>query len=114
MGALAVLIISLIPRQNLPEVGIINLDKAVHALMYGVLTFLFAKGFYKQPVYAFLNRYSLITAGIVCTLYGGFLEILQSTTFINRSGDWLDFLFDGIGALASMGILTANKNLLGR
>jgi len=98
----------------LPEVSIINFDKAVHALMYGGLTFLFAKGFYKQTTCEFLNRNHLITAFIICTLYGGFLEVLQSTPFINRSGDRLDFLFNGIGAFGSIAILSLKKGFLMR
>ena len=110
--ALVVLILCVIPGQDMPQVGIINFDKAVHAIMFGGLTFLFAKGFYKQTTYAFLNHDYLVTAFLFCTLYGGFLEIVQATVCINRAGDWLDFLFDGIGALAVIGILNLKKDLL--
>ena len=113
-GSLLVFIVSVIPREDLPEVGIINFDKVVHAVMYGGLTFLFAKGFYRQTAFEFLNRHCLIAAAGFCTVYGGFLEILQSTSLISRSGDWLDFLFNGIGALASAAVLKMKKELLMR
>ena len=113
-GALLVLILSVLPQQDFPEVGMINADKVVHVLMYGGLTYLFAKGFYRQTACELLNRHYLITAAVLCTLYGGFLEILQSAPFISRSGDWLDFFFNGIGALASAAVLKMKKELLMR
>lgn len=45
-------------------------------------------------------------------LMGGLIEIAQATcTGGNRSGDWLDFLADGIGAVAAtaIGILPARR-----
>ncbi|MGZ8955008.1 MAG: VanZ family protein [Methylovulum sp.] len=96
----------------MPQLGVINFDKAIHLIMFGGLTLLFAKGFYKQPTYELLNRHYLTAAFIFCTLYGGFLEILQATDWINRSGDWLDFLFNALGALAAIGILKLQKDLL--
>ncbi|MEO8146476.1 MAG: VanZ family protein [Bacteroidia bacterium] len=110
--ALVVLILCVIPGQDLPKVGIINFDKFVHSLMFGGLTFLFAKGFHKQTTYEFLKQHYLVIPFIFCTLYGGFLEILQATVCINRAGDWLDFLFDGIGALVAIGVLNFKKDFL--
>ena len=73
---------------------------------------LYAKGFYKQTAYEFLNHHYLITAFIFCTLYGGVLEIFQATIIINLAGDWLDFIFDGRSALAAIGILNLKRDLL--
>lgn len=111
-AALIVFILCVIPGDELPEVGIVNFDKVVHSIMFGGLTYLFARGFYKQTAYKFLFEHYLITSFLLCTLYGGFLEILQATVSINRAGDWLDFLFDGMGALAAIAILKLKKNLL--
>ena len=70
--------------------------------MFAVLTFLFAKGFFKQTSYPFLNMHYLLVPLIGCSLYGGLLEILQATVCINRAGDWLDFLFDSLGAITAV------------
>ncbi|MFA5982889.1 MAG: VanZ family protein [Methylococcaceae bacterium] len=110
--ALVILILCVTPGQTLPEVGIINFDKFVHSAMFAGLTFLVARGFYKQTRFAFLQQHFLLNAFFLCTFYGGLLEILQATVCINRSGDWLDFFFDGLGALATIGLFKFNRSLL--
>ena len=110
--ALVVFILCVIPGQEFPKIGILNFDKFVHAGLFGVLAFLFAKGFYRQTSYPFLNQHYLLITAIGCSLYGGFLEILQATVCINRAGDWLDFLFDSIGSVAAVAIVSLKKNFL--
>jgi VanZ family protein len=44
--------------------------------------------------------------------FGGLIEILQATLTNIRSGDWMDFLYDAIGALAGVVIcLIINRKL---
>ncbi|MGR9087744.1 MAG: VanZ family protein [Gammaproteobacteria bacterium] len=97
-----VMVLCLMPGQNLPRVGVINFDKGVHSLMFAGLTALYAQGFHRQVAQSLLKRHCLFMAFVWCTLYGGLIEILQATVSVNRSGDWLDFLFDGLGALAAI------------
>jgi hypothetical protein len=109
---LVIFILCVIPGQDLPKVGIINSDKAVHSVMFGALTYLYAILLNKQTTYQFLNRHYLVFAFLFSTLYGGFMEILQANLDINRAGDWFDFLFDGIGALATIVVLNLKKDWL--
>lgn len=113
LSSLVVLILCLMPGHSLPKVGMINFDKVVHSILFGGLTLLFATGFYRQTTYDFLNRHYLASAFVLCTLYGGLLEIAQATFAIKRSGDWLDFLFDGLGALTAVWFLNSTNNLSG-
>jgi VanZ family protein len=41
---------------------------------------------------------------LIVAFYGGLIEILQETVFINRSADIMDFLADVIGGLAGLTI----------
>lgn len=104
-STLLILVLCLTPGDQLPEVEIINFDKAVHAGMFGVLTWLYAKGFFAQTERQFLASHALISAFLVATFFGGLIEILQAHLDINRSGDWLDFLFDFLGAALVSGLL---------
>ena len=45
---------------------------------------------------------------------GGLIEILQAYLTTSRSGDWFDFLFDGIGALLGLGITSLINHYLSR
>ncbi len=110
LASAAVLILCVLPGQSFPKVGIINADKFVHSFLFGGLAFLYAGGFYRQTSVRWLNRHYLFAAFAFSTLYGGFIEILQATVAINRSGDWLDFLFDGLGALAAVKLLNPARN----
>lgn len=109
--ALIVLILCVIPGQDIPEVGIVNFDKLVHTALFALLTFLFAKGFYRQTSIFFLKQHFIIVPAVLCSLYGGLLEILQATVCINRAGDWLDFLFDTLGALVAAIVIITRKSI---
>lgn len=104
-STLLILVLCLTPGDQLPEVGIINVDKAVHAGMFGALTWLYAKGFFAQTAIPFLSSHALINAFWVATSFGGLVETLQAHLDINRSGDWLDFLFDVLGAALISGLM---------
>ena len=59
--------------------------------------------FYKQYISA-NNRLQLSLIVIfIGAFYGGFMEFLQNNIFINRSGNWYDFIANMIGAI--LGVL---------
>ena len=51
-------------------------------------------------------------AAVACTLWGAGLELVQSTPWIQRSGDIYDAMANGLGALA--GVLVWRHLLEGR
>lgn len=74
-------------------------DKVVHISIYFfyVLTLLFG------VLYSKNNRKLTFKASLIVSifgiLYGGFMEILQHYIFINRNGNWYDFLANSIGVI---------------
>jgi VanZ family protein len=48
-------------------------------------------------------------------LFSGAIELMQEYFTVSRSGDWFDFLFDGIGSFSGLAIcLMINKSLKSR
>ena len=91
------------PGNQLPKVVIWQFDKLVHTVMYGILSFFLLIPYSKQ----FSEKDSRFKIGLFIILfgifYGGFMEILQNNIFINRSGNWYDFIANTIGAV--LGVL---------
>lgn len=82
-----------------PLFNIPHLDKWVHAFIFGVLTFLMVRGYYRTS-----NAVSIMINHILCILiitiaYGLFIELVQHFFTTNRKGDVLDLLADTIGSL---------------
>jgi VanZ family protein len=74
-----------------------NFDKIVHFLMFLALSgvvFFDNSSYLKQKISLFRI---FLGSFLYPTLLGGFIEILQGFLSPNRTGDWLDFLFDEIG-----------------
>lgn len=100
-----ILFLSGYPGNQLPKVAVWQFDKLVHTLMYAILSFLFFLPFCGQC----FDRKKRFKIGIVIILFGvsfgGFMEILQENIFINRSGSWIDFIANTVGAV--LGVLIA-------
>lgn len=91
-------ILSLIPFPETPFDTIELADKWTHFLMYGGTSLIMWTEYWHRHHAADLGR--LWTwAGIILSLMGGLLELLQSHCTTTRNGDWLDFLADAIGAI---------------
>jgi len=100
-----VLVLSGYPGNQFPKVSVWQFDKLVHVIMYAIVSFLLFLPFNKQ----FINvkqRFKIrIIIILLSVFFGGFMEILQEYIFINRSGNWIDFTANGIGAI--LGVLFA-------
>ena len=101
-----IMIVCGIPGSALPKNPILiipHLDKFVHAFLYFPLAVILGAEF------DLAKKKYLVWAGPVFTLmiiafYGGMIEILQGTLFVNRSADIFDFLSDVIGGLAGLAV----------
>lgn len=104
LTATTILVLSIIP---VPEVKMAEniplIDKWVHFVMYGGLALVAYFELYrtntkrekkKREATLMLLLYTLI----VPSLYGGLLELVQAYLTTCRSGDWIDFIADAIGA----------------
>lgn len=97
---------------DIPSISWPYTDKVIHFLMYlglsGVASFWYIYGekgrvnISKLIIYAF----------ILPILYGGLIEILQDRYFEGRTGDWLDFLADILGALAALPLALYFRRIL--
>jgi VanZ family protein len=74
-----------------------NLDKMAHFLMFLAFSgavYFDNTGYLKQKI----SLWRIFWGSFLYpTLWGGFIEILQEFLSPNRTGDWLDILFDEIG-----------------
>ena len=97
---IAILILTGLPGSLLPSVKpVIGLDKVVHILMYATFAFLCLWGYRKQFIDngTGYRKRAIWLAVIISIAYGGLTEIIQETLVPGRTGDWFDFLADGIG-----------------
>lgn len=79
---------------SLPDIA--GADKWVHIAMYTVLAGMLAWDSWQQQMSGW--RWWLIAAAIPM-VYGGVIELVQEAWFAPRSGEWLDWLADCIGAV---------------
>jgi VanZ family protein len=92
------------PGKDIPKVSWlewVSFDKFVHAAMFFILYFLFIKSYIKAENSVGIRNTIFITFAIACIAYGGILEILQGTFFIDRSADVSDFIANSFGVFAS-------------
>lgn len=78
-------------------------DKLVHLTLFAIFSFLFFSSF---------GTIKLINGVLVLSSYAAGTEILQEILPIDRSGDIMDFLFDGIGILLGFSLFIFIKRLL--
>ena len=81
-----------------------NFDKLVHTLLFlalsGVL-FFDNTSYLRLPI----SKMRILFASFLFPVaIGGLIEILQAYLTTTRSGDWFDFIFDGLGAFLGLGI----------
>ena len=95
--AMVITVISLIPVPEIKEVEDVPLmDKWVHMLMYGILTFCI--WFEYRRSHGKWNWARLILFGVVAPIVmSGVVELMQAFLTTCRSGEWLDFLANSIG-----------------
>lgn len=107
--ALIILILTLIPGKSIPEVGITDIDKLVHAIIFGILLLLFYNWFAQQHSFELLKTHPLIFSSVFSFSYGFLIEILQN--FVpGRTFSAYDVLANSIGvALGSAAILLAKN-----
>ena len=97
---IVILILTGLPGSCFPHVKpALGLDKVVHVLMYAGFAFLCLWGYRQQYVdngTAYQKR-AIFLAIIISFAYGGLTELMQEFLVPSRTGDWFDFLSDGIG-----------------
>lgn len=100
--AIFILILILLPSQQLPEIetySLLSLDKLAHAFVFAVLVFLMIVGFIKQSTYPALRNNAIPYALCISMGYAIVLEITQ----LLSSGRMVE-LYDGIANIVGCGL----------
>jgi VanZ family protein len=107
-----ILILCFINAKDLPEAPMSNFDKLAHLLMFLGLsgTVFFDNTNYLRKR---ISSRRIFWGSFVFPLsLSGIIEIMQEYLTTTRSGDWMDFLFDGIGSFIGLIIcVVLNKYL---
>jgi VanZ family protein len=96
--AIIIFVLCATPGHYIPSahwLDLFSVDKFVHASVFFVLTILCLFAAAKE------NKPRAVKVGllIICVFYGGLLEIMQATLFVNRGAEWLDFVANSVGCL---------------
>ncbi|MBS1546195.1 MAG: VanZ family protein [Bacteroidetes bacterium] len=104
LWALGILVLTLMPAGDVPAwpwAERVQLDKWVHAFLFGVQGVLLAAAFLQMRPGS--HRIGLLVmATVLAIAYGGAVEVLQSLMGDGRQGDVLDLLADAAGALLGL------------
>ncbi len=101
LWALIILVVSVIPGEDLPSLSIWEPDKVMHAFVYGVLTALI---YITRPQNAVFIKKLIFQAILLCILYGFFIELIQ-LVLPTRKFDILDALANTVGCFIAGGII---------
>jgi VanZ family protein len=108
--ALFILILCGIPGRDIPHISFLELlsfDKFVHAGIFFVLMLLTIRGFMLQTYFPLLQHFPQLIAFIFCIIYGGVLEIMQESLFVERTADIYDFIANSFGS--AIGLILYNR-----
>ena len=101
--SVAIVVLSTIPIPENPPLGDVPLiDKWVHMVMYGGLVFVMwvDHAMRNKRRFTWMARLIMVIYSIAL---GGAMELVQAYLTTCRSGDWIDFEADAVGAL--LGVL---------
>lgn len=101
--AFAIVLLSLLPIPDVrTTVEVPLMDKWAHMVMYGVLTLVIWLEYIKAHR-QMRGRRLLLLAFLAPIAMGGVLELMQAYLTTCRSGEWLDFVANSIGAVVGAG-----------
>lgn len=79
-----------------------NSDKAVHFLMYGILTiFVLSRIQLEENI---SQQLVVLTVSVSVIIFGGVMEIVQGLFTVTRQASFWDFLANGLGAIVATSI----------
>ena len=100
-----VITLSIIPIPEVPPLEDIPLfDKWVHFLMYGAVACCVWYDYYRNRADRNITLRTILCTVVYPILLGGILELWQRYLTTCRSGEWLDFIADSIGAFLAFPI----------
>ena len=91
----AIAYVSLMREPSIAMPHVVGMDKWIHGAMYLILTLTLLWDSQQRPKLWWV-------AGVLATVFGGIIEILQEQFFYPRTGDWMDWLADCVGAIVAI------------
>jgi len=94
-----------VPGKSIPKVNwleFVSFDKFVHASMFFVEELFLIRVLINFPENSFWHKNYKSVSTLFCIIYGGSLEIMQYTIFLERSGDVLDFIANSTGVITGL------------
>lgn len=92
---LVVTTLCLIPIEDPPLKNVRFIDKWTHIALFGAISFSIV------VEASFGSRKTVWPAPFIAALYGGLVELMQAYLTTCRSGEWLDFVADSVGAFVA-------------
>jgi VanZ family protein len=94
-----ILVLCLMNTEELPGAPMSNFDKLVHLIMFLTISGVFFFDRTQHLKLKITQQQLLFSALLFPILFGGIIEILQEYCTLTRSGDWMDWVFDSVGAV---------------
>lgn len=106
---LALLLLSLISLQGLPQAEVENADKIFHTLAYAGLTFLWYLQYFSRSTRnkKRLKKKPLLLICLAIVLFGIFIEVLQESITAYRTFDVWDITANFLGTLLALMVILA-------
>ncbi len=108
--AVTLLILCLLPAEEIPDVNVPLADKWVHFVMFGVQAFLSLVAL-KNP-----TALKMLRVAFWCAVFGLVVEVLQLLTarWLHRAFDTMDILADAVGVVIGVGVFILLQKTLFR
>ena len=104
---IGILYVSLVRDPGIHLPTFVGADKWVHLLMYALLG---AVATYDSIRFQLSGWRLWLVATLLPILFGGIIELVQEQWFAPRSGEWMDWLADGIGVIiGAISIMIINR-----
>ena len=108
LWAAFILVASLLPTQDLPEIRVS--DKLIHGSIHSILFLLTYFGWKYQCQFLILKTKTTTLLLICIPLFGFIIEIVQGTCTTTRHFDWWDALANTVGTLIGLVLLQIFKS----
>lgn len=103
-----IFISSSIPGEALPEtVGYV--DKLLHLIQFGILSWILGKAFRTSNNKFFIKRAAILS--IIITIFYGIIDEIHQSFVPSRDPEYGDVVFDGIGAILAQGLFLIKRKV---
>ena len=89
-----ILLLSLLPGSDLPDIEFDHIDKLGHAVVYGIFSFLIYKAAVAKKAFT-----PILLSLIISIVYGVFMEFLQGALSQDRHPEFSDMVANAFGAI---------------